>query len=123
VIKSVGNVPRNSQAKAARMLTAPLLTTLWAAGLSFSRCHFERRVPNDPNLPFVFDGEEFSRTLRGCDRGGEGGEGGGRGSEQRESSAKYAKVHTGAKSLYVLGCNLTYSIGGPGATISTPRHG
>ena len=65
VIKSVGNVPRNSQAKAARMLTSPLLTTLWAAGLSFSKCHFERRVPNDPNLPFVFDGEEFSRTLRG----------------------------------------------------------
>ena len=47
------------------MLTAPLLTTLWAAGLSFAKCHFERRVPNDPNLPFVFDGEEFSRTLRG----------------------------------------------------------
>ena len=69
VIKSTGLVPRNSQAKAARMLKAPLLTTVWAAGLSFARCHFERRVPNDPNLPFVFDGEEFSRTLRGWTHG------------------------------------------------------
>jgi hypothetical protein len=83
VIKSTGNVPRNSQvfvlastniivsaslfpqAKAARMLTGPVLTTLWAAGLSFARCHFERRVPNDPSLPYVFDGEEFSRGARG----------------------------------------------------------
>lgn len=53
VIKSTGNVPRNSQAKAARMLNAPLLTTIWGAGFSFARCHFERRVPNDPNLNFV----------------------------------------------------------------------
>jgi len=44
VVKSLGLIPRNAQAKAARNLNAPLLTSLWAAGLSFSRCHFERRV-------------------------------------------------------------------------------
>jgi|OM-RGC.v1.031980949 Glycosyltransferase (GlcNAc). len=65
VIKSVGSVPRNGQAKAAKMLSSPLLTNVWAAGLSFARCHFERRVPVDPNLPFVFDGEESTRTARG----------------------------------------------------------
>jgi len=59
-----GGVPRNSQAKAARNLEAPVLTSLWAAGLSFARCHFEKRVPNDPSLPYIFDGEEFSRGLR-----------------------------------------------------------
>lgn len=57
-------IPRNSQAKAARMLRKPALTTIWAAGLSFGRCHFERRVPVDPALPFIFDGEEYSRTIR-----------------------------------------------------------
>ena len=65
ITKSIGNIPRNGQAKAARMLNRPQLTTLWAAGLSFARCHFEKRVPYDPNLPFVFDGEEIMRTVRG----------------------------------------------------------
>ena len=51
ITKSIGNIPRNGQAKAARMLNRPQLTTLWAAGLSFARCHFEKRVPYDPNLP------------------------------------------------------------------------
>lgn len=55
---------RNEQAKAARELVEPKLTTLWAAGLSFSKCHAERRVPNDPHLPHLFDGEEFSRAVR-----------------------------------------------------------
>ena len=55
---------RNMQAKAARLLTKPKLTTLWAAGLSFSRCHAERAVPYDPHTPYIFWGEEFSRTAR-----------------------------------------------------------
>ena len=53
---------RNMQAKAARLLKKPKLTTLWAAGLSFSRCHAERTVPYDPYTPYIFWGEEFSRT-------------------------------------------------------------
>ena len=52
------------QAKAARLLKKPKLTTLWAAGLSFSRCHAERTVPYDPYTPYIFWGEEFSRTAR-----------------------------------------------------------
>merc|ERR1711977_666610 len=55
---------RNMQAKAARLLKKPKLTTLWAAGLSFSRCHAERTVPYDPYTPYIFWGEEFSRTAR-----------------------------------------------------------
>jgi hypothetical protein len=55
---------RNMQAKAARLLKKPKLTTLWAAGLSFSRCHAERTVPYDPHTPYIFWGEEFSRTAR-----------------------------------------------------------
>ncbi|KAJ1457892.1 GlcNAc-domain-containing protein [Pelagophyceae sp. CCMP2097] len=55
---------RNMQAKAARLLRKPKLTTLWAAGLSFSRCHAERAVPYDPLTPYIFWGEEFSRTAR-----------------------------------------------------------
>jgi len=35
-----------------------------AAGLSFSKCHAERKVPYDPHLPGIFDGEEFSRAAR-----------------------------------------------------------
>ena len=52
------------QAKAARLLGRPKLTTLWAAGLSFARCHAERAVPYDPHTPYIFWGEEFSRTAR-----------------------------------------------------------
>ena len=40
-----GGHVRNQQAKAARNLKRPKLTTLWAAGLSFSKCHAERAVP------------------------------------------------------------------------------
>ena len=46
------------------LLKKPKLTTLWAAGLSFSRCHAERTVPYDPYTPYIFWGEEFSRTAR-----------------------------------------------------------
>ena len=60
---------RNMQAKAARLLERPKLTTLWAAGLSFSKCHAERAVPYDPHTPYIFWGEEFSRTARFWTRG------------------------------------------------------
>jgi len=56
--------PANTRATAARWLGAPILAPLWAAGLSFSKCHAEIRVPNDPNLPYLWEGEEFGRSAR-----------------------------------------------------------
>eukprot|EP01084_Bolivina_argentea_P071796 130451_1 len=55
---------RNGRAKAAANLQRPIIAPLWAAGLSFARCHAEKRVPNDINLKHVFNGEEFSRGAR-----------------------------------------------------------
>jgi hypothetical protein len=58
-------MPRNWGTKCARSLPHPKLTNaVWGAGLSFSKCHAERKVPYDPHLPFIFDGEEFSRGIR-----------------------------------------------------------
>ena len=37
---------------------------LLGAGLSFSKCHAEKKVPYDPHTPHIFDGEEFSRAIR-----------------------------------------------------------
>jgi len=54
----------NRQAGAVAMLDRPALAPFWAAGLSFSRCHAERNVPNDPNMKQIFSGEEFSRGAR-----------------------------------------------------------
>jgi len=54
----------NGRASAAANLERPLLAPLWAAGLSFSRCHAERNVPNDINLKSVFAGEEYGRGAR-----------------------------------------------------------
>ena len=59
-----GGLPRNEQAIEADNFETPKLTPLWGAGLSFSKCHAERRVPYDPHLLHVFDGEEFSRAVR-----------------------------------------------------------
>ena len=59
-----GGLPRNEQAIEADNFETPKLTPLWGAGLSFSKCHAERRVPYDPHLLHVFDGEEFSRAIR-----------------------------------------------------------
>lgn len=56
---------RNWGTKCMRKFPAPKLTNaLWGAGLSFSKCHAERKVPYDPYLPHIFDGEEYSRALR-----------------------------------------------------------
>uniref|UniRef100_A0A7S4RT15 Protein xylosyltransferase n=1 Tax=Alexandrium monilatum TaxID=311494 RepID=A0A7S4RT15_9DINO len=57
-------VVRNSIAGAVANLQSPVFTKFWAAGLSFSRCHAERDVPNDPGLTHIFSGEEFSRAAR-----------------------------------------------------------
>lgn len=56
---------RNWGTKCMRSLPKPKLTNMiWGAGLSFSKCHAERKVPYDPHTPYIFDGEEFSRALR-----------------------------------------------------------
>ena len=55
---------RNAQAGACANLSRPPLGKLWAAGLSFGRCHAERDVPADPHLKQIFTGEEFSRGAR-----------------------------------------------------------
>jgi hypothetical protein len=41
-----------------------LTNAVWGAGLSFSKCHAERKVPYDPHTPNIFDGEEYSRAVR-----------------------------------------------------------
>ena len=52
---------RNYATKCARALPRPKLTNaIWGAGLSFSKCHAEKKVPYDPNTPFIFDGEEVT---------------------------------------------------------------
>ena len=33
-------------------------------GLSFSKCHAEKAIMNDPKLNQIFDGEEFGRGAR-----------------------------------------------------------
>ena len=60
-----GGMIRNWGTKCAVNLDKPKLTNgIWGAGLSFSKCHAERKTPYDPSLPYVFDGEEFSKAAR-----------------------------------------------------------
>jgi hypothetical protein len=40
----------------------PQLGALWGAGLSFGKCHAEKRVPIDSHTLWMFDGEEFLRA-------------------------------------------------------------
>ncbi|ETW05293.1 hypothetical protein H310_04246 [Aphanomyces invadans] len=40
----------------------PQMAALWGAGLSFSKCHAEKRVLIDNHNHWVFDGEEFLRA-------------------------------------------------------------
>lgn len=40
----------------------PQLQALWGAGLSFSKCHAEKRVLIDSHTLWMFDGEEFLRA-------------------------------------------------------------
>jgi len=54
----------NLIAGAAANLKVPCFSKLWAAGMSFGRCHAERDVPNDPALMHIFTGEEFGRGAR-----------------------------------------------------------
>lgn len=50
-------------------LQTPLLSPLWSAGFSFSKCHLSKKVPNDPFLQWMYDGDEFSKFARMWTRG------------------------------------------------------
>lgn len=64
MITFVDNV-RVHATKMCRGLSKPKLTNaVWGAGLSFSKCHAELKVPVDPHTPGVFNGEEFNRAAR-----------------------------------------------------------
>ena len=61
----MGGLVRNWGTKCMRSMPHPKLTNMiWGAGLSFSKCHAERKAPYDPYTPGIFDGEEFSRAIR-----------------------------------------------------------
>lgn len=55
---------RNDGASIAGNIVKPQLSCFWGAGLSFGKCHSERRVPLDPFSYWVFDGEEFIKASR-----------------------------------------------------------
>ena len=56
---------RNWGTKCLRNMNKPKITNMvWGAGLSFSKCHAERKAPYDPHTPHIFDGEEFARAIR-----------------------------------------------------------
>ncbi|KAF0748294.1 hypothetical protein AaE_007389, partial [Aphanomyces astaci] len=48
---------------------APQMSTLWGGGLSFSKCHAERRAPYDKHMNWVFWGEEYLRSMQLWTRG------------------------------------------------------
>lgn len=55
---------RNEQATNCIWLSKPKLTSSWAAGFSFNKCHADLKAPYDPHLPSLFDGEEYSKYAR-----------------------------------------------------------
>lgn len=59
-----GGVPRNTRAASMENMPRAVLGSLWAAGMSFSKCHAEAIVPNDPYMRGIFDGEEYSKGAR-----------------------------------------------------------
>ncbi len=56
--------PRYENTRNVKGLKAPLLTTGYAGGFSFGKCHSWKAVPYDPGLKKIFNGEEFSMALR-----------------------------------------------------------
>ncbi|ETV99352.1 hypothetical protein, variant 2 [Aphanomyces invadans] len=47
----------------------PQMAALWGGCLSFSKCHAERRAPNDKHMNWVFWGEEYLRSMQLWTRG------------------------------------------------------
>jgi hypothetical protein len=59
------DMPRNWGTKCIKNFKHPKLTNgIWGAGLSFSKCHAERKSPYDPYISHIFDGEEFSKAAK-----------------------------------------------------------
>lgn len=54
---------RNARATSA-ILKSPILAASWSAGFSFAKCHLDAKVPYDPNLPSITEGEDFTRYAR-----------------------------------------------------------
>jgi hypothetical protein len=50
-------------------LEKPLLAPLWSESFSFSKCHAEKKTPQDPLMPHIFDGIEFNKFARLWTRG------------------------------------------------------
>ncbi|TMW67425.1 hypothetical protein Poli38472_011045 [Pythium oligandrum] len=61
-IRGGNGLVRNEGASMISGSKIPQLTALWGAGLSFSKCHAERRVLVDSHTLWMFDGEEFLRS-------------------------------------------------------------
>jgi hypothetical protein len=45
-------------------LDKPVLAPLYSSGFAFSKCHAELKTPADPNLPYIYDGEEMAKFAR-----------------------------------------------------------
>ena len=66
-VKSV--FQRHAKTGTRRVTATPILHPFWAAGFSFSRGHFGMRVPNDPHMTMMFQGEEIDIAVRAWTRG------------------------------------------------------
>ncbi|KAF0714071.1 Aste57867_4058 [Aphanomyces stellatus] len=42
----------------------PQMSPFWGGGLSFSKCHAEKRAPIDPHMTWIFLGEEYLRAMQ-----------------------------------------------------------
>ena len=63
-VRNSKGIIRNADARIIRNSKFPQMQALWAAGMSFSKCHAERRVLVDSHTLWMFDGEEFLRASR-----------------------------------------------------------
>ena len=56
--------PVNQLPREAVHLSRPLLAPLWTAAFSFGKCHADKKVPYDPNLPHLSDEVPFTHFAR-----------------------------------------------------------
>ncbi|CAH0479584.1 unnamed protein product [Peronospora belbahrii] len=62
-IKGSNGLVRIAGASIKKNSEFPQLEALWGGGLSFSKCHAERNVLVDSHTPWLWDGEEFLRSI------------------------------------------------------------
>ena len=60
----VSGMVRNLLPRSAANLESPLLTSLYSSAFHFNKCHADLKVPSDPNLLFLSDGNDFSLYAR-----------------------------------------------------------